>query len=452
MWQPQVPLERDGSPVREFAFWLRDLRNRSGLTYEQVARSTHYGTSTLQAATSGERLPTLKVVMAFVKACDGDSVIWLDYWTQIKKLQDREAPHLSPWFTGPPWTVDPPWFAQFRRPAAASAPGLADTTASSEDADWYVESFDALLRLDVEPVEAIERRVITAARDFVRELSTSIRVPRDHAESAEAHALQVELLRGGQLALKEQPHENYDGNVIVLPRPLAAGERHEYALRIRLPAGQQMASHYVHVPFRRCDSFELRVRFNPAQLPAAIWPVDGAPITVIYEGRQLRDILVPDRFGEVCVQYHDLHVGLGYGICWLAAEPHEIEPEPVVTGRARKDPDSDRHFEAWLLSAPHLTEHEVSVCGVDPARSDLIRLPGPDQQQILPAFQFDDENLPRPIVTAINTLLNVDDDPWGVADWWLGKNAWLRGIPADLLGLIPDESLMRAAQAEVQEE
>ena len=52
--------ERDGSPSREFAFWLRDLRHRSGLTYEQLARSAHYATSTMQAATTGERLPTLR--------------------------------------------------------------------------------------------------------------------------------------------------------------------------------------------------------------------------------------------------------------------------------------------------------------------------------------------------------------------------------------------------------
>jgi len=60
----QEPLERDGSPAREFAFWLRDLRHRSGLTYEQLARSAHYATSTMQAATTGQRLPTLKAPTA----------------------------------------------------------------------------------------------------------------------------------------------------------------------------------------------------------------------------------------------------------------------------------------------------------------------------------------------------------------------------------------------------
>ena len=69
MGRPQEPFERNGSPAREFAFWLRDLRHRSGLTYEQLARSAHYATSTMQAATTGRRLPTLKVTMAFVAAC-----------------------------------------------------------------------------------------------------------------------------------------------------------------------------------------------------------------------------------------------------------------------------------------------------------------------------------------------------------------------------------------------
>ena len=76
MARTELPLQRDGRPEREFAFWLRDLRNRSGLTYEQLAKMAHYATSTVQAATSGERLPTLRVVMAFVKACNGDLPAW----------------------------------------------------------------------------------------------------------------------------------------------------------------------------------------------------------------------------------------------------------------------------------------------------------------------------------------------------------------------------------------
>ncbi len=52
------------------------------------------------------------------------------------------------------------------------------------------------------------------------------------------------------------------------------------------------------------------------------------------------------------------------------------------------------------------------------------------------------------MVLAVNRLLAARDDPWGVADWWLGGNAWLADVPAELLGEVDDEVLVRAARAE----
>jgi transcriptional regulator with XRE-family HTH domain len=331
MGRPQVPLERDGSPVREFAFWLRDLRNSSGLTYEQVAKSTHYGTSTLQAATSGERLPTLKVVLAFVRACDGDLDAWRSYWTQLRRLLDPDAPSGTEWSVTPPWIKDAEavssWPAAAEAEARAPVPstgrshGRPQEQASAGEQDgWYVESFKALLRLDVEPVEAIEQRVIVAVRDGVTELATSICVPRHENDYAATHQLEAELLHGGSLVLREQPYETFFRNVIALPLPLLAGDRHEYALRVRLPPGQPMAAHYVHVPFRRSDSFDLRVRFSPARPPKTVWQVNGVPNTVIYERRPTGELLVPDRFGEIHLTFSEMRTGFGYGICWLDDE------------------------------------------------------------------------------------------------------------------------------------
>src|SRR5260370_37502724 len=76
MGGPQKPLDRDGSPVREFAFWLRDLRRRSGLTYDPLGRKSRDATSTVQSAAAGKRLPTLKVTLAFARACAGDLRQW----------------------------------------------------------------------------------------------------------------------------------------------------------------------------------------------------------------------------------------------------------------------------------------------------------------------------------------------------------------------------------------
>jgi transcriptional regulator with XRE-family HTH domain len=304
--RPPKPLERDGSPTREFAFWLRDLRNRSGLTYQELAKITHYATSTVQAATSGERLPTQRVAMAFVRACSGDVAPWRAYWTQVRRALDRDAPD------GQRESVLPPWVM---RPAPGSGP-IADSESGVGTDTWFIESFTALLRLDAEPIEALEQRVIVALMDGLGELATSVSVPRHPDDVGQPHGLQSELLHGGSLELRDQPFESYFRNVVVLPRPLRQGERHEYALRLCIPRDQPMAAHYVHVPLRRSDYFELRVRFDREQLPQAVWLLSGVPTAVIYERGPARERLVPDRFGEVHVSFRNLRRGLGYGVCW----------------------------------------------------------------------------------------------------------------------------------------
>ncbi len=309
MGRPQQPLERDGTPVREFAFWLRDLRKRSGLTYAQLAKSAHYATSTVQEATAGRRFPTLKLTVAFVTACGGDVPEWRAYWGQIQRALDADAPD------GLAGSISPPW-AEPAPDAAKAGAAIGAASAAGDGDDWFVESFAALLRLDTEPIEALEQRVIVATADGLGELATSISVPRHPTDSDRAHGLESVLLHGGSLELREQPYESYFRNVIVLPRALRAGERHEYALRLRIPAGQRMANHYVYVPFRRSDHFELRVRFNPQHLPQAVWLLDGVPTAVIYERSPNKETLVPDRFGEVHVTFRALRLGLGYGLCW----------------------------------------------------------------------------------------------------------------------------------------
>jgi hypothetical protein len=104
--------------------------------------------------------------------------------------------------------------------------------------------------------------------------------------------------------------------VIVLPRPLRAGERHEYSIRLRIPPGQRMASHFLHVPFRRSDHFELRVRFDSQRPPGTVWLLRDAPTAMIYQREPEAQTMVPDRFGEVHASFRDMRPGLGYGVRW----------------------------------------------------------------------------------------------------------------------------------------
>lgn len=117
-----------------------------------------------------------------------------------------------------------------------------------------------------------------------------------------------------------------------------------------------------------------------------------------------------------------------------------------------EDEDADDDPEAWLRAAPSLSEQEVRAFGVAPDRADLIRLPGADRQPRLPAFQFLADGQPVPVVLTVNELLDANADPWGVADWWLGENAWLAAVPAELIGRVEDTVLVQAARAELWEE
>ncbi|GHG98076.1 hypothetical protein [Streptomyces rubradiris] len=84
--------------------------------------------------------------------------------------------------------------------------------------------------------------------------------------------------------------------------------------------------------------------------------------------------------------------------------------------------------------------------GPDAPAAGLIRLRDPDDGFRYPRFQFKPGTAePLPVVRRINVLLCADRDPWGAADWWLGGNRWLGGVPAELLGVVPDDALERAA-------
>jgi hypothetical protein len=327
MGRPEEPLERDGSPIREFAFWLRDLRRQSGLTYHTLASTAHYAPSTMQAAAAGHRLPTLKVTLSFVRACGGNVDQWRTYWRDVKRALDTDAPA-----AGDRPGVVPPWIAPGRpdeagpepadgvelsgppAPAAASNGAASDEQAAPDG--WYVESFTAMLRMYKPTPEAQEHRVIVAVRPGVQALATSISVPRHRDDEAPEHEIEAELEYGGHLELREQEGESYFRHYIRLPRTLSVGEHHEYQILLKVPPGQQMVPHYAYVPFCRSDRFELRARFDPRRLPAEIWLLSGAATAVIYDRRAGQPLLIPDQYGDVHAEFSNLRIGRAYGICW----------------------------------------------------------------------------------------------------------------------------------------
>ena len=181
---------------------------------------------------------------------------------------------------------------------------------------WYIESLSSVMRVTDEYVEAIERRVIVCRTPGLTQLDTSISVPRHPSDEQQRHGLEIELLQGGHLERREQPYEGYFCNVIVLSKPLAADEKHEFTLRFRIPPGQPMAPHYVHIPTHRSDAFNIHIRFDFTQLPKHLWVLDGAPPVAVYQRTPGATCVTPDKYGEASWSFRLLRVGLAYGFCW----------------------------------------------------------------------------------------------------------------------------------------
>lgn len=180
---------------------------------------------------------------------------------------------------------------------------------------WYVDAFDAVLRLDLASPEAVERRTIVATAALDR-IVTSVDVPKHPSNGAGPVGLSREMMFGGVLAGTGQGSSTNFSTEITLPRTLRPGERHTYGLIARIPPGQEMVTRYVYVPYRQCRYFTLLVRFHPDRVPGRIWRHEGVPHSAVHDEPVPGTELVANRANEVSAQFRDLINGCAYGIQW----------------------------------------------------------------------------------------------------------------------------------------
>jgi hypothetical protein len=186
-----------------------------------------------------------------------------------------------------------------------------------EEESWHIESFSAVFLLDGEVPEAVERRVIVPAVDGLAELALALDVPVDAGRPRPP--LRLEVIKGGELALVEEPSRTRTRYVIRLPHPLRAGQSHEYEMRIRALPGGPLRDYYVFRPERRCDHFELRVRFDRRRPPAWVRRVSGEDVHSYnsYEGLPAPgEVVGVDPTGEASEAFTGLRPHYGYGLQW----------------------------------------------------------------------------------------------------------------------------------------
>jgi hypothetical protein len=195
-----------------------------------------------------------------------------------------------------------------------------DEDRTNPENGWYVRTFDALLRLDTATPELIEQRDIVATRDGLRTILARMSLPRRPEDPPTRTALLAEVQHGARIIGQERQGEGHFRYLLELPRPLAAGERHDYTIAFRIPEGQPMRTHYAFVPYVSCERFRVRVRFDPAHLPAAVWRLDRLMPRVMMDHPRPGPPIPLDGAAEAELEFHELDQGYGYGLAWLPGE------------------------------------------------------------------------------------------------------------------------------------
>lgn len=182
---------------------------------------------------------------------------------------------------------------------------------------WRTKDLRVAVTVERSAVEAFETRRIVAADDGVSDidLAMTMTAPPDRA-AIELEGMQFNVFYGGTLAERVMESSDRVGMSLILPRPLALGEEHDIALRVRLPSDYPMAPHVVCVPRYPCDAFDLHVKFADDLRPRHIgklWDVYQRDV----DDPATRTSAVPlDAAGEVHVRFDDLPTGRACGVRW----------------------------------------------------------------------------------------------------------------------------------------
>lgn len=84
MGRPERKIDPEAGPLERFAHDLRLLRESAGRpSYRELSKRAAFSVTALSEAAGGQIVPTLAVVLGYVKACGGDPAEWETRWREL---------------------------------------------------------------------------------------------------------------------------------------------------------------------------------------------------------------------------------------------------------------------------------------------------------------------------------------------------------------------------------
>jgi hypothetical protein len=192
-----------------------------------------------------------------------------------------------------------------------------DGGAPDPDKGWFVKRLKALVRLDTDEPELTEERQIVATRDDLSRISARFTVPRVEDGEDGERQVDADAQHGVRISEATRLGQRHFCWLLDLPRPLSRGESHTYSLVLRLRDGRPIRPSYAFVPLVTCESFTVRIRFDPRRPPRAVWRLDRMPLSVLTDPPQPGEPLLLDGAFEVAQDFAAPQLGYAYGIRWL---------------------------------------------------------------------------------------------------------------------------------------
>ena len=186
--------------------------------------------------------------------------------------------------------------------------------------DWHLTRLRALLLLDRAEPSAIEERTVVAACTDLAEITIATSIPAPDGGRPAANRAELRVIYGGTLIGSTWPTATYFRYAIRLPRPLRRGESHEFGISLTTPHDQPFNPRYAIQPLRRCDEFDLRIRFGAAGRARTVWRIAGLPRGMVDDFADSEALVQPDAVGDIHLRYEHLKLGLVYGARWSAPD------------------------------------------------------------------------------------------------------------------------------------
>ena len=183
------------------------------------------------------------------------------------------------------------------------------------DLDWHTVELDAVLRMDLDPPVLCETRTIRALVDNLDEVTAQLTLPPYPALDP-PKPVRATVVFGGEIVEKSAQTRTYAAFLVRFAEPLMSGEQHQYSVEFTGPRRSAFNPMYVMEPLRRCDRFDVRVKFSPESAPTSIWRVCGLPPRRVDEHMSTDDPINIDSVGEASASFVGLVQGLSYGLQW----------------------------------------------------------------------------------------------------------------------------------------